>query len=151
MIFREATIEDIQQLQVVRCSVKENKLSNPALITEQHYIEYLTQRGKGWVCELDEEIAGFAVADLQDHNVWALFLKPEHEGKGIAKRLHHTLLHWYFEQTHEAIWLSTAFHTRAESFYRMQGWTEVGTHGKDEIKFQMTHDDWKKKTASYIE
>ena len=34
--------------------------------------------------------------------------------------------------------------TRAEIFYRKSGWTEVGIHGKGEIKFEMTYEDWKK-------
>ena len=53
MIFREAKIDDIKQIQIVRNSVKENTLSNPDLITDQDCEEFLFQRGKGWVCEID--------------------------------------------------------------------------------------------------
>ena len=42
----------------------------------------------------------------------------------------------------ETVWLSTAFHTRAEQFYRKAGWKEVGLHGTKEIKFEMTMADW---------
>jgi len=53
----------------VRMSVKENVLSNPALVTYKDYVEYLFVRGKGWVCEINNIITGFAIADLQDHNI----------------------------------------------------------------------------------
>ena len=47
MIFREATIADIKQIQIVRNSVKENTLSNPNLVTDEDCKEFITERGKG--------------------------------------------------------------------------------------------------------
>jgi len=142
MIFREAQIADIKQIQVVRNSVKENMLSDPALVPDSDVEDFITKRGKGWVCEIDGEIVGFAIADLVDHNIWALFMHPDHEAKGIGKRLHRLMLDWYFDQTKETIWLGTAPNSRAEKFYRLQGWKEVGVHGKGEIKFEMTKCEW---------
>ena len=51
MIFREAQIEDMPQIQLVRHSVNENTLSNPALVADKDCEEFLTVKGKGWVCE----------------------------------------------------------------------------------------------------
>lgn len=146
MTFREATTADIPQIQIVRHTVKENILSDPTLVTDKDCALYLTQRGKGWVCEVANEIVGFAIVDVQEHNVWALFLRPEFEGKGIGKRMHNLMLDWYFQQTKLTLWLGTDPGTRAENFYRRQGWTEVGKHGSHEIKFEMTHADWEAKT-----
>ncbi len=53
MIFREAQVNDIHQMQIVRHSVKENILSNPALVTDKDCEEFITVRGKGWVCEIN--------------------------------------------------------------------------------------------------
>ena len=145
MIFREATIEDIPRLQIIRNSVKENMLSNPALITDEDCVIFLMQRGKGWVCAIDNAVVGFSIVDLKDKNIWALFVHPDFEGKGIGKKLHDIMLAWYFHQTKETVWLSTAPNTRAEKFYRKAGWKDVGKHGKNEIKFEMNYDDWKKK------
>ena len=142
MIIREATIDDIQQIQIVRNAVKENTLSNPNLVTDEDCKEFIRVRGKGWVCEIDKEIVGFAIADLKENNIWALFLVPTFEKKGIGQQLHKTMLDWYFSQTKEKVWLGTDLNTRAEQFYRKAGWTEVGTHGSNEIKFEMTYDDW---------
>lgn len=60
MVFREAKIEDIKQIQVVRNSVNENTLSNPDIVTDADCEEFLFHRGKGWVCEIDNQIVGFA-------------------------------------------------------------------------------------------
>jgi GNAT superfamily N-acetyltransferase len=141
MIFREAQVTDIKQIQVVRHAVKENRLSNPALVTDEDCEEYITIRGKGWVCEIENTVVGFAIADLKEHNIWALFVHSEYEGKGIGKRLHDIMLHWYFANTKETVWLSTAPGTRAERFYRLQGWRDVGIQKNGEARFEM---EWKK-------
>lgn len=144
MIFRTAVKTDIPQIQVVRNAVKENRLSNPALVSDSDVENFITQRGKGWVCEMDNTIVGFAIADLQDNNIWALFIHPDHEGKGIGKKLHSLMLDWYFSQGKENVWLGTAPDTRAEKFYRNAGWKENGMHGSKEIKFEMTSAAWSK-------
>jgi GNAT superfamily N-acetyltransferase len=142
MIYREAEISDIAQMQFVRNAVKENILSDPALVPDKDYEEYMTNRGKAWVCEVDNKIVGFAIVDLIVNNVWALFVHPDFEAMGIGKKLHQAMMDWYFLQTKEKIWLGTAPKSRAEKFYRMQGWKEVGIHGKGEIKFEMDFDTW---------
>ena len=142
MIYREAQLTDIGQMQVVRNSVKENMLSDPALVPDKDVEDYITRRGKGWVCEIDGNIVGFSIADLHDHNIWALFMHPDFEARGIGKELHRLMLDWYFSQTRETVWLGTAPNSRAEKFYRMQGWKEVGMHGKGEIKFEMDFEAW---------
>ncbi|MES2848551.1 MAG: GNAT family N-acetyltransferase, partial [Bacteroidota bacterium] len=74
MIFREANTSDIKQMQFVRHAVKENILSDPALVTDEDVAEFINKRGKGWVCVLHSEVAGFAIVDLIDNNIWALFV-----------------------------------------------------------------------------
>jgi GNAT superfamily N-acetyltransferase len=142
MRIRVAETSDITQIQVVRNLVKENRLSDPGLVSDSDVEEYISRRGKGWICEINNEIAGFAIADLVDNNIWALFIHPGFERKGIGKKLHDEMLNWYFSQTDKTVWLGTSPNTRAESFYRKAGWREVGLHGKEEIKFEMTKDEW---------
>jgi GNAT superfamily N-acetyltransferase len=143
MIYRDATVADIGQLMRVRLSVKENVLSNVDLVTPKDCEEYITQRGKGWVCETNGLIVGFAIADLQDHSIWALFVQPEWEGKDIGKRLHAMMLDWYFLQTSQTVWLTTAPQSRAEIFYRKHGWQETGRKPNGEIIFEMAAATWK--------
>ncbi|NUY80941.1 GNAT family N-acetyltransferase [Flavobacterium sp. MAH-1] len=147
MIFREAEPADIAQIQIVRNSVKENALSNPALVSDEDCREFMFDRGKGWVCEINGTIVGFAIADLKEDNIWALFLHPEHENKGIGRKLHDAMLDWYFSQNKDHVWLGTAPGTRAETFYRKSGWTETGMHG-NETKFEMTANEWSRFKAS---
>ncbi len=96
----------------------------------------------------DDVIVGFAIADLQDNNIWALFVDPDHAKKGIGKQLHDLMLQWYFAQGKESVWLGTDPNTRAATFYRMQGWKETGLHGKSEIKFEMAKADFINRTHS---
>ena len=142
MKIRGAEIKDIFQIQIVRNLVKENQLSNPALVPDSDVEDYITRRGKGWVCEIDGQIVGFAIADLIDNNIWALFIHPDFERMGIGKKLHNEMMNWYFTKTDKTVWLGTSPKTRAELFYRKAGWKEVGVHGKGEIKFEMTKDEW---------
>jgi GNAT superfamily N-acetyltransferase len=142
MLFREAFIGDITGLQQVRLSVKENRLSDPTLVTDADYINYLTKRGKGWLCEADGRAVGFAIIDLLEHNVWALFVHPAYEGQGIGTKLHGTMLDWHFAQTNKTVWLSTDPATRAAQFYSKAGWKRCGAYGKCEIRFELTYGDW---------
>ena len=144
MALREATIEDIEQMHLVRTSVKENQLSNPNLVIPKDYEEYLVNRGKGWVVEIDNLIVGFAIADLIENNVWALFILPAFERKGIGKMLHDEMINWYFKKTDKAVWLSTTANTRAEFFYRIAGWEQTGILPNGEIKFEMKAENWRK-------
>jgi GNAT superfamily N-acetyltransferase len=142
MIFRVAGVVDIPQIQIVRNAVTENTLSDPALVPDAAVEDYITRRGKGWVCEITDIIVGFSIVSVLDKNVWALFIQPGFDKRGVGKRLHEEMMKWYFAQTNETIWLSTSPGTRAEQFYRKAGWTEVGTYGKGEIKFEMSAKQW---------
>jgi GNAT superfamily N-acetyltransferase len=147
MNYREATLADIPQMHEVRIAVTENRLSTPDRITFNDYREFLVERGKGWVCEQEGEVIGFSVIDMKMLNVWALFVTPTHERKGIGRKLHDMMLAWHFAHRTDPLWLGTSPGTRAENFYRQAGWTEAGNHGNDEIRFEMTHANWKAHTA----
>jgi GNAT superfamily N-acetyltransferase len=143
MIFREATIYDIPQMHSIRIAVKENILPDPTMITKEDYINFLTVRGKGWICKIENEIVGFAIIDLKEKNIWALFVHPAHEKKGVGKQLQQIMLNWYFKNNDETVWLGTSPNTRAENFYRTLGWKEVGKRANGEIKFEMKKQDWR--------
>jgi len=142
MIFREAEMRDLASIMKVRFAVKENTLSNPDLVTEADCIEFLFTRGKGWVCEIEGEVVGFSIADLKENNIWALFVDPNFDRRGIGRQLHDLMLNWYFSQTTTTVWLGTAPGTRAEGFYQKAGWENTGMHQK-ETKFEMPYQKWR--------
>jgi GNAT superfamily N-acetyltransferase len=148
MVFREAEPNDIKQIQIVRNSVTENTLSNPDLVSDEDCLEFITKRGKGWICEIESKIVGFSIADLKENNIWALFVHPNYDKQGIGKQLHDLMIEWYFEQTKNNVWLGTEPKTRAELFYRKLGWIEVGSHANGEIRFEMTYVNWKNKSIA---
>lgn len=139
---RQAILKDIPQLQEIRNAVKENSLSDPGLVTTGDYELYLTQKGKGWVLESAGQILGFAIVDVQANNIWALFVRPGFEGKGVGKELHQQMMDWYFSETRKKVWLSTSPGTRAAAFYKQAGWQQNGLYGKGELKFEMSYEQW---------
>lgn len=145
MYFREASTRDIPELHCIRKSVKENVLNNPLLVQEKDYINYLTTEGKGWLCEIENQIVGFAIVEVSKQNLWALFIDTAHERRGIGKELERLVLNWWFRVEHKSISLSTAPNTRAEKFYRISGWKEKGSTKNGELIFEMTEQDWKHK------
>ncbi len=146
--FRFAILENIPAMHSVRMSVKENVLSNPLLVTEQDYVEMLSDKGKGWVCFAGETLLGFSIVDLQDRNIWALFVEPSFESQGIGRKLHDLMLDWSFEQEGiESLWLSTAPGTRAERFYHTAGWENTGFTKSGEVRFEIKKSEWERWTT----
>lgn len=133
-----AATADVDAMHVVRCAVRENRLSRPDRITSDDYRAMLERDGRGWVAEVDGRIVGFAIADLSRFNVWALFVDPEHEGRGIGRALHDAMMRWFLAQPGvERVWLTTAPGTRAEAFYRRAGWRDRGLDAHGEVRFEM--------------
>jgi hypothetical protein len=78
------------------------------------------------------------------NNIWALFIHlilNQEDRKETAQIMLDDILC----KPMKKVWLGTAPNNGAERFYRMQGWTEVGKHGTDEIKFEMHYADWMRK------
>ncbi|TCD03357.1 GNAT family N-acetyltransferase [Pedobacter psychroterrae] len=149
MIFRVAELSDIKQMQLVRHLVKENTLSNPDLVPDKDVAYYISEKGKGWVCEVNGQFVGFSIIDLMGKNVWALFVDPEFAEKGIGKELHRLMMDWYFQQTKDKVVLGTAPNTRAELFYSLQGWTQVGSYSYGETKFELNYQGWIHRSGQY--
>jgi GNAT superfamily N-acetyltransferase len=115
--------------------VSENRLSDPELVTEDSYPPYLAQ-GAAWVAETEAGLAGFAILDLAAASVWALFVAPEAEGKGIGRALHARLVEGAVRHGLGRLSLSTAPGTRAERFYTEAGWIKTGRTGTGELSFE---------------
>lgn len=126
----------------VRMSVLENRLRNPAAVQLSDYEAILERGGRGWVAELEGRIVGLAIADLARSNVWAFFVDPRAEGRGIGRQLHDTMMNWMFSSGVDYVWLSTEAGTRAERFYRAAHWRYAGPELSGEMRFEMTREQW---------
>jgi GNAT superfamily N-acetyltransferase len=121
-VFRQATRADIPAMSAIRLAVTENVLSDPSRVTHAMYVDYLDVAGRGWVAEIDGAVVAFSYADRVDGSIWALFVQPGHEGRGLAQRLLALATEWLFALGHDTVSLSTGVGTRADRFYARQGW-----------------------------
>lgn len=71
------------------------------------YRDYLDTQGRGWVCRSGRKIVGFAYASRDDASIWALFVQPGYERRGIARRLMALAERWLLALGAPAITLDT--------------------------------------------
>jgi len=121
-VFRRATPEDIPAMSRIRLAVRENRLRDPGRITPAMYADFLERDGRGWIARIDGETVAFSYANRLDGSIWALFVDPAHEGKGLAKQLLALATDWLFETGVDEVRLDTGADTRADGFYARQGW-----------------------------
>jgi GNAT superfamily N-acetyltransferase len=137
VVFREATLEDIPALSEVQLSVTENVLSDPGRVTPEMYAASLSVSGKGWLCEVGGEVLGFSVASLWDASIWALFVKPGYEARGIGTRLLKLATGWLFDMGVSSIGVSIEANTRADRMYENQGWERGEVKSNGEVSYRL--------------
>lgn len=121
----------------IRFAVTENRLADPARVTDADYLAHLETPGRSWVAEDAAGILGFASGRMTDGNVWALFVDPAHAGRGIGAALHDTMVAWLFDQGLQTLWLTTGRGTWAEGFYRRRGWQVDASAPGDEVRMTL--------------
>ena len=141
--FRPATLADIPVLMDIRNNVVENALVH-TVIGEDDYVQAMTRDGRAWACELNGEVVGFACGRRVQGDVWALFVRQAHEGRGAGGGLMDRVEAWLFEEAGLAeAWLTTAPGTRAERLYRRRGWDCLGLQPSGELRFVLRRDAWR--------
>lgn len=118
-------------------AVNENALSDPSRVTRGDYEAMLQRHGRGWVFEDGGRILGFAIADHTHRNIWALFVEPGFERRGIGRELLQRAVRWLFDQGDATIWLSTGRETRAYRFYKAAGWREAGIEPNGDLRLEL--------------
>ncbi|MDH5858054.1 GNAT family N-acetyltransferase [Lampropedia aestuarii] len=122
---RLAIPADVARIFAIRTAVCENHLSMQQLaklgITEQAVLELIHTQDCTWVAEAAGCVLGFAIADHAEACVFALFVKPQHEGQGAGSALLHQAEQSLF-QTQAHIWLETSIDSRAAQLYQRRGW-----------------------------
>lgn len=132
---RRATTSDIPRMQEIRGSVRENVLSDPSRVTVEDY-QWFIDNGPLWVGEIDGDIKGISAGDPRDGSIWALFIDPEFEGRGIGRELFAYACQSLKDAGHSEISLYTAAKSRAEHFYRAAGWLSEKPDDKGDMVFR---------------
>ena len=139
MTIRPATTADINDIFAVRTNVRENHLSQEQLrhmgITEESIGSVISEAECTWIAEAEGVTVGFAMADAEDGSVFALFVRPEWENKGVGKLLLERLEAFLFSR-HEMLWLETDGCSRAAGFYARQGWTRAAELENGDARFE---------------
>jgi GNAT superfamily N-acetyltransferase len=141
IVFRLATPADMPMITRVRISVRENHLSRDQLmargITEASVATSLQADARGFVATEGDIIVAFSIADRSSRSIFALFILPTHEQRGIGSRLLADAVAWLFDQGAESIWLTTGARTRAARFYLEQGWRLTDTQPDGQLRYQL--------------
>jgi len=139
--FREATGADMPGIAHVRTSVIENLLTREQLdqrgITNESVAASFLADCKGWVAEHGGKVVAFSIADRASRSIFALFVLPAYERRGLGSRLHDLALNWLWDNGAEPVWLTTGPGTLAATFYECRGWTAVGDQPGGDVRFEI--------------
>ena len=135
-MIRHALTADRPRISEVRNAVRENRLGPSKVSTVADTAHWIYDNGTFWVWEEDGAVQGFAVADPRDGTIFGLFIHPSYEGRGIARALLPLACNDLRQAGFTAATLTTGAGTRAERFYRADGWIEIGRQDDGEIIFR---------------
>lgn len=143
MQLRPARPEDVEAIFAVRCAVKENHMSREELaeldITSASVTEMIT--GGDFivpVAVVEGQIVGFAMAQVSEGYLFALFIHPDYEDKGLGRTLMEVVEFEFAKHGVREAWLATGSEPgiRAPGFYRHLGWVECGVMDDGQLKFR---------------
>jgi len=132
---RRARPEERPRITAIRLAVRENQLLDPSRITDADY-HWFSENPGIWVWDEDGRTLGFSAADTRDGTIFALFIDPRHEGRGIGRALFARALDSLRAAGHATGALTTEPGTRADRFYQRWGWKVVGTSERGERIFE---------------
>jgi ribosomal protein S18 acetylase RimI-like enzyme len=137
--FRQIDPTDVPALFDVRVSTRENALSREELtgmgITEPSVTAMLKATHRGYLCEVDSRVVGFAMVNLSNGEMWVIAVLPAYEQQGVGTGLLARVEDVLWTAGWDEIWLTTDVDPslRAYGFYRKQGWTDHQT--KDGLRY----------------
>jgi GNAT superfamily N-acetyltransferase len=141
IVVREAVGADLPGTTPVRTSVAENLLTREQLaergITEASIAASFLADSRGWVAERSGDILAFCIADRASRSIFALFVLPQFEGRGLGSRLLGLALDWLWDNGADMVWLTTGPDTRAAPFYERRGWVATGTTETGDVRYEL--------------
>ena len=133
---RAARLEDIPRLIEIRAAVRENRLVSMA-IGPDDYRPYI-EDARCWVAETGGAVQAFAALDAATASIWALFVDPAYEGRGLGRALFDRLVAEARRRGLTALRLETAAGTRAERFYLRAGWKTASRDRKGALRMTLS-------------
>jgi len=133
---RPATRADLPRIHAVRHGTAENRLTNPALVTDDEVAWYMDE-AIFLVSEDEEGVQGFTCANPQTGYVWALFVIDGKRRLGHGSALLEAALARLRDAGHRQAILSTGAGTRAEAFYRARGWHPTGVNMSGDVVLRL--------------
>lgn len=128
--FREIRVGDIQAIFQVREATWHNDRGREEMqalgITPDSVRTLLAASHRGWLCDIDSRVVGFAMGNRNTGEMWVIAVLRQYEGLGIGKRLLLLVEQWLAEEGWAEIWLTTDPDEtlRAVGFYRRLGWID---------------------------
>lgn len=139
---RRAAKADATEIMDVRLSVTENALAPNRMkelgIHAESIAEMLGESHCAHCAVLEGRVVGFSMGDLAAGSVFALFIRPEHEGRGLGKKLLEATVRDLWRQGHGRLRLTTEPGTRAYEFYTRQGWRHMSFTEEGEAELVLT-------------
>jgi GNAT superfamily N-acetyltransferase len=135
-MIRKAVRADYPRISEIRLSVRENILATSKYEGVDRTADWIFENAAFWVWEEDGAIQGFSAADPRNGEIFALFIHPAYEGRGIGRALLPLSCRLLRDRGCAVATLTTEPGTRAERFYRRAGWTEIGREDDGQIIFQ---------------
>lgn len=136
---RPAEAGDVAGIFHVCISVRENALSmaEPAGmgITPKAITAMIADQPCAWVAADEGRVIGFSMIDPEGGSLFAAFVLPHHEGRGIGRQPV-AAAEQQLRSRHSVAWLETGKHTRAEAFYRRLGWVAAQDLGNGDIRLE---------------
>lgn len=133
---RPASRAVLRRIHEIRHGTAENRLTNPALVTDAEVAWYL-DKAVFLVSDDETGIQGFTCANHQTGYVWALFVIDGAQRQGHGTALLNAALTRLREAGHRQAFLTTGKGTSAEEFYRRRGWESMGVNISGEVVFRL--------------
>lgn len=140
-VVRVATVGDIEALFEIRTSVVQNHLSREQMtelgIIPQVLADSINEAPCAWIAEVQGKPAAFSMVDLAEGEVFAMFVLPAYENRGLGRLLMAVAEQALFEH-HEEIFLITDGRgdVRANGFYQRLGWSVIDDVDGDDVRYQ---------------
>ena len=138
---RMATVDDVESLFEIRTSVVQNHLSREQMdalgITAQVLRSAINEGPCIWLAEVDQWPVAFSMIDRAEGEVFAMFVRPAFENRGLGRVLMAAAEAELFK-AHERIVLVTdgRQEIRANGFYQRLGWSVFERVDAQDVRYE---------------